>query len=95
MVDVAVNDVAVTVFEIVTGTVVLAPESKPVIVKVVVNVLLAPNKVVLLIALKETDWPLTVWLNLSPVKGILLIPVALAPVPTKLVSNLLSAMVNK
>ena len=60
LVAVFVNEVAVTVFEIVIGTVVLAPESKPVIVNVVVKVSLAPNKVVLLIALNETDWPLTV-----------------------------------
>jgi len=55
----AVVEVATTVLLISTGIVTLAPESTPSTVIEVINVLLVPNKVVELIAVRENDWPLT------------------------------------
>ena len=51
---------------IVTGTVILAPESLPTTVIVVCNLFLVPNKVLTVVAVKFTDVPITVLDTLVP-----------------------------
>jgi hypothetical protein len=49
-----------------TGMVILAPESLPVMVRVVYKVVLDPNKVLTVVAVRFIEVPITVLLTLVP-----------------------------
>ena len=81
--------VAITSFEISTGIVVLAPESIPSIVIVVVNLVLDPNNEVLLIAVRLNDVPFIVSLKAESLNGLRADTLPFCPTPTNACNNLL------
>ena len=80
----------------VTGIVILAPLSSPITVKVVLNVVLLPNKVFTVVAVKLIWVPITVLETLVPnvvVELALVAASVLIPTPLKVFNSLTSAIV--